>query len=121
MKCKDCTYFWKMATPEYGGCSLMGNVQMVKAESNCTFLHKGKLTCGDCERLGNDTACMIADAEDDASSCCGFIPLGDSKIYNGLFELLKIGMYSREHIAELLDQFESERIFTFIEEHRDEE
>ena len=121
MKCKDCTYFWKMVTTEYGGCSLMENISKIEADSDCLFLHKGNITCKDCKRLGCDTACFTAEKENNATDCRGFIPLGDDIIYDGFLNLLKIGMYSRKHINELLDQFESDRIFKFIEEHQNEE
>ena len=121
MKCKDCTYYWKMATPEHGVCSLVNNMFPTEAENNCKFLRETPLICMDCDRFGIDDACFTVKAEDDATHCGGFIPKGDTKIYDGLFELLKIGKYSREHIDELLSQFESERVFIFIKEHQNEE
>lgn len=74
MKCKNCKYRKNIAnTSETGSaiCSYSNSWFAINIENNCYFIpEKKKLTCGDCSRLTEDTACF---------GCSE----GDSAIYNG--------------------------------------
>lgn len=114
MKCKDCQYKINIKNTDETGmalCSYPDSYFPITIEDNCHYIpEKRKLTCGDCSRLGEDTACMgcCADdsAEEDGELCSGFIDKKEEE-FNKILMFWKVqGFYNRDRINEILDEFE---------------
>ena len=81
------------------------------------FLKKKELTCGDCSRLNEDTGCFACQETDSAMYnghlCIGFIDKRKEE-FNSILMFWKVqGLYDREKINKLLDDFEQsyDRLF----------
>lgn len=70
MKCKNCKYRKNIGnTSETGSaiCSYSSSWFPVNIENNCHLIsEKKELKCGDCSRLGEDTACFDCSEDDSA-------------------------------------------------------
>lgn len=116
LKCKDCKYRINIKnTNETGSaiCSYVGSWFPVNIEDNCCFIpEKRELTCGDCARLDEDTACFSC-SEDDSTIyngqlCGGFIDKRKEEL-NDILMFWKVqGLYDREKINKLMNDFEQE-------------
>lgn len=115
MKCKDCKYKKNIANTEESGCAICSYPNSwfpVQIGDNCHYIpEKVELTCGDCARLGEDTACIgcIAEdsAEDDGELCAGFIDKREEEL-NKILMFWKVqGVYNRDKINGLIDEFET--------------
>ena len=76
-----------------------------------------ELTCGDCSRLNEDTGCFACQETDSAMYnghlCIGFIDKREEE-FNSILTFWKVqGLYDREKINKLLDDFEQsyDRLF----------
>lgn len=136
MKCKNCKYRKNIGnTSETGSaiCSYSSSWFPVNIENNCRFIPEKKaLTCGDCSRLGEDTACFDCSENDSAiynGQLCSMLSITlkfeykISAIYNGqlcrgfvdereeefkqILMFWKVqGFYDREKINNFIDEFE---------------
>lgn len=114
MKCKNCKYKNDIANTEETGsaiCSYPDSWFPVHIEDNCHYIpEKEELTCGDCLRLGEDTACIGCLAEDSAIDngklCAGFIDKREEEFSKILMFWKVQGFYKRDKINELIDKFE---------------
>lgn len=114
MKCKECKYKNNVANTEETGtaiCSYPSSWFPVHLEDNCHFIpEKKELTCGDCARLGEDTACIGCTTSDSAyykdELCDGFIDKKEDE-FNKILMFWKVqGFYNRDKINKMLDEFE---------------
>lgn len=106
--CKDCQSFQEIgntAETGHGLCSFTGNFFPVHQSDAC-HLRPGELKCIDCDRFGNDTACMTCEAEDSAYHnghlCAGFIDRNESVISNALMIMRMRGVDYHDRIQEIL-------------------
>lgn len=121
LHCKDCEKYKNIATETIGVCSLPECYFPVCGTDPCAFLHVDKKTCGKCDRLGQDFACMSQMPDDDATKCPGFIDRNDIVFQTILCEWLKTGEYNKEKIRNLCAEFESTELYKFILQHSDKE
>lgn len=108
MRCKQCQSFRTIGNTDETGqglCSFTSSFFPVHKDDEC-HLKPGELKCIDCDRFGNDTACMTCDAEDSAYHhghlCGGFIDRNVSVITNALMMMRMRGMNYHEKIQEIL-------------------
>ena len=95
-----------------------GTEFVVNVEDSCHYIpEKKELTCGDCSRLNEDTGCFACQETDSAMYnghlCIGFIDKRDEE-FNSILMFWKVqGLYDREKINKLLDDFEQsyDRLF----------
>ena len=110
IKCEDCQYCLKLnnsAEAKHGICSYPETYFPVNLMDACIYYPK-EYTCGDCERFGNDFACMTCKAEDPAyhsqGLCSGFIDKHEANVRQAIFD-----WYLRGHnIQEKLDTIMAE-------------
>lgn len=115
LKCKDCKKYIKIKTQGHGLCSLPESYFPTRAENDCRYFSGAELKCGDCGRFGEDFACITADENDSADNCMGFIDIEKEKVYNAFLKWLIRGVYSREKISELCDEFEQSEEYRFFQ------
>lgn len=108
IKCKACQSFCEIgntAETGHGLCSFTGNYFPVHQEDAC-HLRPKELRCVDCDRFGNDTACMTCAAEDSAYHnghlCAGFIDRNESVIANALMVMRMRGVDYHAIVREIL-------------------
>lgn len=108
IKCKKCQSFCSIGNTDTTGqglCSFPGSYFPVHREDNC-HLRPGELKCADCDRFGNDTACMTCDAEDSAYHnghlCVGFIDRNEVAIANALMMMRMRDMDYHAKIQKIL-------------------
>lgn len=114
MKCKNCKYRKNIAnTSETGSaiCSYSNSWFPINIENNCYFIpEKKELTCGDCSRLTEDTACFGCSEDDSAlyngQLCRGFVDEREAEFKQILMFWKVQGFYDRERINKLIDEFE---------------
>lgn len=114
MKCKNCKYRKNIGnTSETGSaiCSYSSSWFPVNVENNCRFIpEKKELTCGDCSRLGEDTACFDCSEDDSAiyngQLCRGFVDEREEEFKEILMFWKVQGFYDREKINKFIDEFE---------------
>lgn len=114
MKCKNCKYRKNIAnTSETGSaiCSYSNSWFPINIENNCYFIpEKNELTCGDCSRLTEDTACFGCSEDDSAlyngQLCRGFVDEREAEFKQILMFWKVQGFYDRERINKLIDEFE---------------
>ena len=81
MQCINCKYRKNISNTEETGsaiCSYSNSWFPINIEDNCYFIpEKNELTCGDCSRLTEDTACFGFSEDDSAlyngQLCRGFV------------------------------------------------
>ena len=104
MKCKNCKYRKNIGkTSETGSaiCSYSSSWFPVNIENNCHLIsEKKELTCGDCSRLGEDTACFDCSEDDSAiyngQLCRGFVDEREEEFKQILMFWKVQGFYDRE-------------------------
>ena len=114
MKCKNCKYRKNIGkTSETGSaiCSYSSSWFPVNIENNCHLIsEKKELTCGDCSRLGEDTACFDCSEDDSAmyngQLCRGFVDEREEEFKQILMFWKVQGFYDREKINKFIDEFE---------------
>ena len=114
MKCKNCKYRKNIAnTSETSSaiCSYSNSWFPINIENNCYFIpEKRELTCGDCSRLTEDTACFGCSEDDSAlyngQLCRGFVDEREAEFKQILMFWKVQGFYDREKINKLIDEFE---------------
>ena len=114
MKCKECKYKNTIANTdqsEIAICSYPNSWFPVHMEDDCHFIpEKKELTCGDCARLGEDSACIGCFAEDsaydDGKLCSEFIDKQEEEFSKILMFWKVQGFYDRKKIEDLMDSFE---------------
>lgn len=114
MKCKNCKYRKNIAnTSETGSaiCSYSNSWFPINIENNCYFIpEKKELTCGDCSRLTEDTACFGCSEDNSAlyngQLCRGFVDEREAEFKQILMFWKVQGFYDRERINKLIDEFE---------------
>lgn len=104
-KCKSFCTIGNTAETGQGLCSFTGNYFPVHQYDQC-HLRPGDLQCKDCDRWGNDTACMTC-AEDDSAYhnghlCPGFIDRNEVVISNALMLMRMRGFDYHAKIQEIL-------------------
>ena len=110
MKCKGCPKYAPIATPGHGVCMSPMSYFPTCSEDTCHFFNglSDELTCGDCDRLNNDTACFTCEAKDSAMHgdhlCSGFIDRREETIMNIFYEWFLTDQLSRARIDELYDR-----------------
>ena len=112
LKCKDCKYY--MGGDNIQLCKRNSSWEITKPDNDCWFLPKQKeLTCGDCWRLHNDMGCAGCYPEESAYKeynggrlCDGFVDLKEDEFFEILTFWKSCGIYSREKINSLVDDFE---------------
>ena len=113
MKCKNCEKYFTTATPGHGVCSMPSSYFPTEAENDCCYISP-RITCKDCGRFGNDFACFTVDEHDDAKGCIGFIDMQEEDVLNAFRIWLSRGVYSREKVMKLCDEFEETDVYKFI-------
>ena len=121
LKCKDCSKYLKTHDVDYGVCSLVNNYFPTEANNDCVFLKIKPITCKDCSRFENDTACFTAKEDDDASKCSGFIDKREDEFYNILFNWAIEGIDVKSKFEEVLKEIEKDKVYLFIKEHKGKE
>lgn len=114
LKCKNCKYRKNIEnTNETGSaiCSYSSSWFPINIENNCYFIpEKKKLTCGDCSRLNEDTACFGCSEDDSAlyngQLCRGFVDEREEEFKQILMFWKVQGFYDREKINKIINEFE---------------
>lgn len=114
MKCKNCKYKKDIANTADTGkavCAYQSSWLAVSIEDDCHYIpEKTELTCEDCGRLGEDMACIACSPEDSAKHngklCVGFIDKRETELTEILSFWKANGLYDRNKIHKLLDEFE---------------
>ena len=109
LKCKDCKYF--MDGDNMQLCQRTASWEITKPDNDCKYLPpKQELTCGDCDRLSNDFACIGYVAEDSAMDngrlCSMFIDRKEGELWEILSFWKAHDMYDKAKILKLIDDFE---------------
>ena len=107
MKCKNCKYRKNIGkTSETGSaiCSYSSSWFPVNIENNCHLIsEKKELTCGDCSRLGEDTACFDCSEDDSAiyngQLCRGFVDEREEEFKQILMFWKVQGFYDCEKVS----------------------
>lgn len=115
LKCKDCGKYRPVLTDGHGVCSLPESWFPVNAKDNCRYISAEGLKCKDCLRFGNDSGCFTADENDSAEKCTGFIDIQRENVYNAFRSWLIRGVYSREEIMKICDEFEHSEEYRFFQ------
>lgn len=122
LKCNNCKYKTNVSNTEETGTAICSYPQgewfVVNVEDSCHYIpEKKELTCGDCSRLNEDTGCFACQETDSAMYnghlCIGFIDKREEE-FNSILMFWKVqGLYDREKINKLLDDFEQsyDRLF----------
>ena len=115
MYCGECEQFWKMGGDGgHGVCTVPASYFPTMASAECVYVRKKALTCSLCSHFDNDTACMTAQADDDASSCPGFEDKLEDLFMDILLDWLCRGEYSKEKVLSLCTQFEQSSVFDVV-------
>jgi len=110
IKCKDCKNFQEIANTNetrQGLCKYPTAFEPVCADNICIFV-PNPLTCADCDRFGNDFACMTALPDDSAVDCGGFIDKDETEFINILCRWQMRGIDVASKVDELIDSFAQE-------------
>lgn len=109
-KCKSFVHIGNTAETGCGLCSFNSSFFPVHKDDKC-HLQPGELRCIDCDRFGNDTACMACQAEDSAYHnghlCAGFIDAHETIITNALLIWRMRGEDYHTKIQEILDKVDT--------------
>lgn len=111
MKCKNCNFFQKIGNTESTGqglCTFFDGFSPTTKESECVFSAK-PYTCKDCDRFGNDDACMTAREDDPVydekgHACPGFIDKDLATLVDILCKWEIRGVDLEEKLAEALEE-----------------
>lgn len=114
LKCRDCEKYNGEKPSGYGFCTMPESYFPTKAEDDCRYISSEELKCKDCSRFGHDFACYTVNENDSAEDCIGFIDIQGQNIYNALWDWFKRGIYSREKVMELCDEFEQSEEYRFF-------
>ena len=114
MKCRDCKYKNNVASTDghdRGICSYPTNWFPIDLDDSCHFIPEAEeLKCKDCWHLNNDLGCFMCDEEDSAyingELCRMFEDLKKDDFSSILMFWKTHGLYDREKINEMLDDFE---------------
>ena len=115
MKCKDCKYMKTIANTDETGSAICGYPMSffpIDVNDECHYAPK-PLTCKDCDRFGNDWACMTA-LEDDpvigenGHPCGGYIDRKETELYNILADWKMRGYNYRGKLFDVSQRFEEE-------------
>ncbi len=114
MKCRNCKYKNDVANTgecNKGLCSYPTSWFPIDLDDDCHFIPKvEELKCKDCWHLHNDYACFSCDEEDsaydDGELCWMFEDLKKDDFSAILMFWKTHGLYDREKINEMLDDFE---------------
>lgn len=91
----ECKHFIKIKNTDQCGtgiCQRSDSFEMVSVNNDCMYEFK-PYTCKDCNHYQtNDFACMSAQADDDATNCCGFEDANYVKLVSTLFEWKQRGI-----------------------------
>lgn len=108
MQCFKCNFFIPINNTQdtgHGLCSYSPSYFPVNQTDTCHLI-PNELTCFDCDRFGNDTACMTCLPEDSAyhgeDLCAGFIDKNETIIVNALMLMKMRGIDYHAKIKELL-------------------
>ena len=122
LKCNNCKYKTNESNTEETGTAICSYPQgewfVVNVEDSCHYIpEKKELTCGDCSRLNVVFVCLACQETDSAMHnghlCIGFIDKREEE-FNSILMFWKVqGLYDREKINKLLDDFEQsyDRLF----------
>ena len=118
LHCGECEKYMKFGDDgKHGVCSLPECYFPVTAEDECHYLSDRPITCKMCSHFSVDAACMTAEADDNATNCCGFHDKREDDICQVFIEWLQEGGYSRQRINNLCVEFEQSDIYKFINTH----
>ena len=114
MKCKDCKYKKNLANTDEcnkGICTYPESWFPIDLNDDCHFIPKAEeLKCKDCWHLYNDFGCFMCDEEDsafyDGKLCRMFDDLKKDDFSSILMFWMIHGLYDREKINEMIDDFE---------------
>lgn len=114
LKCTNCKFRKNIANTEETGsaiCSYSNSWFPINIENSCMFIpNRKELTCGDCSRLTEDTACFGFSEDDSAvhngQLCIGFEDKREAEFKQILMFWKVQGFYDREKINKLIDEFE---------------
>lgn len=115
LKCKDCTKYKPTADKNHGVCSLPEDWFPTKADDDCRYVSVEEFKCKNCLRFGYDFACFAVDENESAESCSNFVDIQEKKIYEVLWDWFKRGIYSREKVMEMCDEFEQSEKYKFFQ------
>lgn len=114
--CRDCKYLQKIANTDETNaalCTFAESYEPVYTDQKCRFIPEFKpLCCGDCDRLGRDSACCGCRPDDPAESAVGgelcmmFEDKRQAEFERILAEWKYRGEYDREKIERIIDEFE---------------
>ena len=119
MFCKECEKYVSFKDMEKGCCHVLTPAFVTTPDMPCVFVREETLQCGDCAKYLCKEECMEKAHTDEI--CRYFKPLLEEKISNLLFQLLRKGLYSRENIEILCDEFEQSPIYRFIQQQEQKE
>lgn len=114
LKCKACEKYNGQKPSGDGFCTMPESFFQTKAEDDCHYISFEELKCKDCSRFGNDFACFTVDENDSVYDCIGFINIHEKNIYDALWDWFKRGIYSREKVIRLCDEFEKSEEYRFF-------
>ncbi|MBQ8806455.1 MAG: hypothetical protein IJZ68_08380 [Bacteroidaceae bacterium] len=116
MRCFECESFREIGNTAETGCGLCAfseSFSPVHQYDECHY-RPGELKCIDCDRFGNDTACMTCAAEDsayhDGHLCAGFIDRNETVITNALMKMRMRGVDYHAKIQELLKEVDDAKL-----------
>ena len=115
MKCKDCKFKRNISNTDTLGiaiCSYPSSYFIVNIEDNCHFIpDKEELKCGDCYWLKNDWGCVGCEETEsayrDGKLCSSYLDRQEIVFSDILLFWKYKGIYDRNHIIELIDEFEA--------------
>lgn len=109
MQCKECSLFEYKAS-WYGRCKIRMAGPPTLADSECPLfpdVDEGK--CEGCARHIDHFACCLSSVEENQQGCENYIDKYEKEFRKALVYWQKHGLYSREKILGILDEFE--RVF----------
>jgi len=114
MKCIECKHLNRIANTDetrQGICGYPMSFFPVCVDEECKYA-LAPYTCKDCDRFGNDWACMTALEDDPVDSeygmCWGFIDKKESEVFSALAEWTLRGYDIQEKLDKVLKDFKEE-------------
>ena len=113
MKCKDCQHYMKVA--ESYICDMSHSCFSTGANDECHYITGIEPKCSDCFRYYYSCAMTGNNADSYVNGCGGFIDIEPKRMKELLSRWLMRGIYSREKILRLCDEFERSEEYKFFQ------